>query len=192
MLQHSSEEEGVWWISPAAHSAGTSLSPALRRRWSFENQLEPTQSWALVFPHPVLLFCCPCYFLFLLPLYLAGLVCHCGLIISACSLCSFQPANLLSFTVSVTASFCLTTCPPHGLGQQLPLFLVYCQSLIHIPLCVHCKEYGFIYEERERAHKMRLLMMMMPFPARMHRPVKVPISVGIKLWACWLQVRVWL
>lgn len=64
------------------------------------------------------LFCCPSISL---PLpCLPGLICHCGLIISACSLYSFQPANLpLLVAVTVAAQSCpgLSTWPPPDFGQ---------------------------------------------------------------------------
>lgn len=89
--------------------------------WNFADQLEPPESHAPVslslFPlKTTLSFHCPS--ISLPPPCLPGLVCHCGLIISACSLYFFQPANLPPF-VTVTAateSFRgLFTGPPPGL-----------------------------------------------------------------------------
>lgn len=88
--------------------------------WNFADQLEPPESHAPVSlsPFPLkttLSFHCPS--ISLPSPCLPGLVCHCGLIISACSLYFFQPANLPPF-VTVTAateSFRgLFTGPPPG------------------------------------------------------------------------------
>lgn len=104
---------GNWWKlgcvrqECSAVQDSTSLSSRLCRPAKLfgPNQQKLWVLW-LLFLKLVLLFICASIPLPLSPCF-PGLICHCGLIISACSCTSFQPANLpLWVCVTVAARSC--------------------------------------------------------------------------------------